>query len=148
MYTNREKSIAILHLIVNLGDIDRTEQETGISKSTLHRWKNELKTNRNIISWEQDSKSRVIHAHYEEIHDKMLTQIIRLLENLPYHGPTYASDFANAIARLTDRIIKIEGLLEMQGQYAIAINMDGLEELKEEDDRQHRLAQPEDANHN
>ncbi|MEO1286622.1 MAG: hypothetical protein AAFV93_02550 [Chloroflexota bacterium] len=139
MYTNREKSIAIRQLIVNIGDVERTHQETGISKNTLHRWKKELKISENIVSWEQDSKSRIVNAHYEDIRDKMLTQIIRLLENLPYHGPTYASDFANAIARLTDRIVKIEGLLEMQGQYAININMDGLEEFLEEDDRQHRL---------
>lgn len=145
MYNNREKSHAIRQLIINLGDIDRTAEQTGVSKSTLHRWKNELKSYENIVFWEQDSKSRVIQAQYEGIRDKMLTQIQRLLERMDYYGPEFATDYANAVARLTDRIVKVESLLEMSGQYAVTVDLSSMVDMSDkQEQREQRLSDPAD----
>lgn len=145
MYNNHDKAKAIRHLIVNLGDVERTAEQTGVSKSTLHRWKNELKSYENVLFWEQDSKSRIIHSQYEGIRDQMLTQIRRLLERMDYYGPEHATDYANAVVKLTDRIVKVEGVLEMTGQYAITVNLQGMHDSHQQDHAESRLTDPTDT---
>lgn len=144
MHNNKEKSIAIRQLVINLGDVDKTHLETKIPKSTLFRWKNELKSYSNIVFWEQDSRSRIIQSTYEGIRDGMLTQIQRLLDRMDYYGPQHAADYANAVARLTDRIVKIENLLELSGQYAVTIDLKNFEKSDAEDQREQRLADPDE----
>lgn len=130
MWNNRTKSEAVKHLIVNLGDIELTHEQTHIPKRTLQRWKEELKNENSIIYWELDSRSQIIHERYGRIRDRMIVQIERLLHRMEMAHERYLGEYTTAIARLTDRISKIEEILDVGGQYSILIKLESDGESK------------------
>ena len=124
MWNNRTKAEAIKHLVLNLGDVELTHEQTKIPKRTLQRWKDELKNEYSVIYWELDSRSAIIHERYARIRDRMIVQIERLLQRMEMAHERYLGEYTTAIARLTDRISKIEEILEVGGQYSILIKLE------------------------
>ena len=132
MWKNGEKYIAIRQLVVNLGDIQKTHEETGVPVRTLQRWKTDLTMSGDTIFWDQDTRAQVIHARYERLRDSMLFEVQRLL-NMSYEVPPAESpNFVMAATRLVDRLSKIESVLQGAGQYGIIVKYEPPEESPEQ----------------
>lgn len=124
-HTNRTRQDAIRKLIMNLGDIDKTHEQTGIPKPTLFRWKKRLGNYQDeFFYWEYTTRSQIVRERYERVRDKLLVEVENMMDRLVDVPPTGISQYVHAIARLADRIEKIENLLYVTGQYEIVVKLD------------------------
>jgi hypothetical protein len=153
MYNNRDKARAIRNLIINLGDVQKTAEELHISERTIRRWKKTILREGRLIYWDEDQPPFQVYQRYERIRVSMLIETERLLTRMSEVNPLDAAEIATSVTRLTDRLAKIETVMERLGQYVIKIDTDILESLlitldekeKEEKARQQQEQQAADA---
>jgi hypothetical protein len=141
VYPKDEKQAAIIRLILNLGDVEKTHEETQIPVRTLYEWKNKLKTDYNLILLQYDARSIVIQDRYLRIRDKLVVQMERITDIMVEVPPRYLPDFTVAVSRLIDRLDKLETIIAKTGQYAIAVRVERILE----GDSASRLADPADS---
>lgn len=123
MPTKINRSEAIRKLVVNLGDVEKTMQETGISKRTLQRLKYKLKSNDNIVYWRYSAKSTMIQRSYEQIRDLMLTELQHLLQSMNQLAARHGLHYVNAVTRLLNHILKLEATIDQVAQHEIIIKI-------------------------
>jgi hypothetical protein len=129
MYSNREKAIAIRNLIINLGDIQKTADELQIPERTLRHWKKSILQEDNFLYWDEDHPSFQIHQRYGRLRLQMLMEAERLLSRMDSVHPMDAAEIANSVARLTDKLARIENIMERIGQFVIKLDLAALENI-------------------
>ena len=129
MHSNRDKARAIRNLIVNLGDVQKTADELQIPERTLRRWKSTILREGRLIYWDEDLPPFQVYQRYERIRVSMLIETERLLTRMSEVNPMDAAEIATSVTRLTDRLAKIETIMERLGQYVIKIDTGVLENL-------------------
>ena len=129
MYSNRDKARAIRNLIVNLGDVQKTAEELQISERTIRRWKKTILHEGRLIYWDEDQPPFQVYQRYERIRVSMLIETERLLNRMSEVRALDAAEIATSVTRLTDRLAKIETIMERLGQYVIRIDTNILESL-------------------
>lgn len=130
-YTPEEIANAMKQLVENLGDTYWVSKETGISERTLRRWKTKFQINAILTADEPKSKQeKLIYDRYRNIRDNLLTHIERLYQQMDTN-PDNAADLAIALARLIDRLTKLENLLDNR-HFSIIVTFD--EKAEEDDD--------------
>ena len=141
VYPDDKKQAAFIRLIVNLGDVEKTHEETNIPVRTLYEWKNKLKTDSNFIFLQYDARSIVIQDRYLRIRDKLVVQMERITDIMVEVPPRYLPDYTTAVSRLIDRLEKLEAIITKTGQYLIEVRVQRILE----DDAASRLADPADS---
>jgi DNA-binding transcriptional MerR regulator len=130
-YTPEEVANAMKQLVENLGDTYWVSRETGISERTLRRWKSRFQINATLTSDEPQSRQeKLIYDRYRNIRDNLLTHIERLYQQMDTK-PEEAAELAIALARLIDRLTKLESLLDNR-HFSIVVSFD--EKPPEEED--------------
>jgi hypothetical protein len=122
-YSAEQKYSAICRLVANLGDVEKTQEETGIPRSTLFHWKNQLKSNEAYISLDYSTRSIVIIERYNRVRDKILVEMERLADAMTIGEDRYLAEYALAFSRLADRIHLIENIILKTGHYEIEIRI-------------------------
>jgi hypothetical protein len=109
-----EKARAIQTLIEMLGSTYLTSQNTGIPERTIQQWKSEMTNGIKtaLVQHEpEDSLEQVIHARYEHLRNDLLEHLGKLSDQFRTN-PADATDLAIAMARLIDRLHKLETILQ------------------------------------
>ena len=140
-YTPQQKYAAICTLVANLGDVEKTQQETGVPRSTLFQWKNQLKSDDKNISLDYSPRSMVIIERYNRVRDKILVQMENLVDAMAMDD-RYLADYALAFSRLADRINILENIIHKTGHYEIYVRIK--DHKLYNDDPISRLADPAD----
>jgi transposase-like protein len=120
---NREKAEAIHRLLNNMGDVSLTAKQTDIPERTLYEWKNEFRDRKNsfLLQYTAINKHhQAIHEQYVFIRDDIITHLYHLSQRLR-KNPENPTQLAAAFARLVDRLVKAEALVQQTTTYAIII---------------------------
>jgi hypothetical protein len=141
MHPTNAKQEAIIRLITNLGDVEKTHEETKIPVRTLYEWKNKLKSDYDSVLLQYDARSIVIQDRYLRIRDKLVVQMERITDIMAELHPRYLPDYTVAVSRLIDRLDKLETIVAKSGQYAIEVKVERIVDTSSAQ----RLADPADA---
>jgi transposase-like protein len=120
---NREKAEAIHRLLNNMGDVGLTAKQINIPERTLYEWKNEFRERKNSFLLQHtaiNNHQYAIHQQYTFIRDDIITHLYQLSQRLR-KNPENPAQLASAFARLVDRLVKAEALVQQTTTYAIII---------------------------
>jgi transposase-like protein len=160
-YTPEEKAAALQHLNDNYGNITLTAMQTSIPVRTLHHWRRERKLQllANISTDNEDEAlESLLHKKvdvqqqqevYTRLHQTLLEHLFNLTETL-LDDPDTAHLRITALARLLDRVIKLEDLakseqykLETKRYHEMLRQYDSIHDIIEENEAYARKAEDE-----
>lgn len=159
-FTPTEKQIILDLLAANAGDVPRTAAEVGITPRTLYQWRKaaldsqsasaNLKNLANLSPQvtesvnQSDSQNPALVAHLTHIHDRMVEEIDRLLNAIPYaveHAPL--NQIVTALTQLIEYRNRLSAQLPPEPtsvEYEVAFHVEKTEDLDDEQSEEETAA--------
>jgi len=116
-YSAEQKAQVFTILEVNGGNVKRTALETGIPRSTIRRWHEDWKADKNLPSLEElEQSSGDFIQDAERVRNKALAEMERKLPNAT------APQLATVVGVLDDKIARAKGLASrVEHEHRIAL---------------------------
>jgi transposase-like protein len=109
-YSPKEKAHAMQILIENFGNTRRTAEQTGISESTIQRWRSEYSPKTLLVTNDHDeSLEALVRDRYVQIRNTLIDHVQRLSQKM-LENPETTADLTMSYVRLVDRLVKAEQL--------------------------------------
>ncbi len=112
-YTPEQRLDAFRLLIETMGDVNHVASKTGISQRTLHYWKSQYRIRVTAEPADMPDKSdQFFKEQYRFIRAKLFRQVSNCIEQMErYMSPDVLADLTPSLARLIDRLERMENLI-------------------------------------
>ena len=145
-YSNEQKLEALRLLFETMGDVRYVSSETGISVRTLQHWKSRYRAR---VTAKPDDlpnmNDRYFKEQYRFIREKLFKQVTGVIKHMEYYSnPEVLADLTPTLARLIDRLTKMENLIR-EGHFTFTIQWANPDELETEPSDSVEIQQKSDA---